>query len=209
MMLDHVQKDRSALVFIEFQSEWLAEKGALQQRLIQDKVHFRNAVDRAGEVLAAARSNGWTVAHAGLDLSYDPSYGLFHGGRDVLGLRKAIPAAGTWLGRGAAFVTPFEPQDGEFVLKGRSGASVLKNATLDPFLRNNDINTLFLMGFATHVCVESTLREAHDLGYNAYVVEDACAAFEEAQHEHVRRHVIPHFGEETSAAVLIARMSEA
>ncbi len=126
----------------------------------------------------------------------------------MLGLRKAIPAAGTWKERGAAFVAPFVPREGEFVLKGRSGASVLKNATLDPFLRNNDINTLFLMGFATHVCVESTLREAHDLGYNAYVVEDACAAFEAAQHEHVRRHVIHHFGEETDASTLIARMSE-
>ena len=209
MTLDHVQKDRSALVFIEFQREWLAEEGALQQRLIQDKVHFRNAVARAGEVLAAARSTGWTVAHAGLNLSHDPGYELFHGGRDVLGLRKAIPAAGTWMEHGATFVAPFEPHDGEFVLKGRSGASVLKNATLDPFLRNNDINTLFLMGFATHVCVESTLREAHDLGYNAYVVEDACAAFEKAQHEHVRRHVIHHFGEETNASALIARMSEA
>jgi nicotinamidase-related amidase len=57
--------------------------------------------------------------------------------------------------------------------------------------------------------VESTLREAHDLGYNAYVVADACAAFERAQHEHVLAHVVHHFGAETNTGELVARMSKA
>lgn len=205
-MLHSVIKEDSALVFIEFQSEWLTEEGVLQQRLIKDKKPFLEAVRKAGSVLETARANGWTVAHAGLDLSGDPHYLLFNEGRDVLGLRKAIPAAGTWQENGARPVEPFVPRDGEFVVAGRSGGSALKNSTLDPFLRNRKINTLFLMGFATHVCVESTLREAHDLGYNAYLVEDACAAFEQAQHDHVRRHVVHHFGEETNAAELITRM---
>ena len=205
-MLASVQKDRAALVFIEFQREWLADDGILKRRLIQDKAAFENAVARAGEVLAAARASNWTIAHAGLDLTHDPDYLLFGKGRGVLGLRQGIPAAGTWTGAGAAFVEPFVPRPGEFIVKGRSGASVLLNSTLDPFLRNNGINTIFIMGFATHVCVESTLRNAHDLGYNAFVVEDACAAFEQSQHEYVRRHVIHHFGEETNAAALIDHM---
>lgn len=91
--------------------------------------------------------------------------------------------------------------------QGRS-APVLRNSTLDPFLRKNGINTLFFMGFATHVCVESSLRDAHDLGYNAYMVEDACAAFEAIQHEHVRRHVVHHFGEEISSMECIAIMEQ-
>jgi len=131
---------------------------------------------------------------------------LFHGGSGVLGLRRAIPAAGTWRGTGAERVEPFVPRAGEFVAVGRSGASVLKNSTLDPFLRNNDINTLVLMGFATHVCVESSLREAHDLGYNAWMVTDGCAAFDRSQHDHVCRHVVHHFGASTEASALIERL---
>lgn len=207
MVLSHIDKKHAALVFIEFQNEWIGDSGVLKERLIEDKTGLRNAVENASKVIDAARETGWTIAHAGLDLSRDPNYELFNKGENVLGLRKAIPSAGTWQDTGAAFVEPFVPRDGEFVTAGRSGASVLKNSTLDAFLRNKNINTLFLMGFATHVCVESTLREAHDMGYNAYVVEDACAAFEQAQHDHVRRHVIHHFGGETNSKELNSRMA--
>jgi len=203
MLSSHVTKDRSALIFIEFQHEWLSPEGVLQQRLIVDKEPFQHSIGQAAKVLETARKTGWTIAHAGLDLSDDRQFRLFGGGHNKLGLRGAIPKAGTWDAAGSRFVEPFVPRAGEFVSKGRSGASVLKNATLDPFLRNNDINTIFLMGYATHVCVESSLREAHDLGYNAYVVSDACAAFERAQHEHVLKHIVHHFGEVTDAQSLI------
>jgi len=207
-MLDAIDRSRTALILIEFQREWVAPDGALRKNLVQDEEHFANAIGAAARVLEAARAHNWRVVHAGLDLRSDPDYALFAGGKTVTGLRRAIPAAGTWTGTGAERPDPFTPQLDEYVISGRSGASVLKNSTLDPYLRNNDINTLLLMGFATHVCVESTLREAHDLGYNAIVVEDACAAFERSQHAHVRRHVIHHFGEETGADALIARMRE-
>ena len=182
------EKSRSAFVFIEFQAEWLAEDGLLFQRLVQDKDAFLSAVSQAALLLAAVRESGCTIAHAGLDLRDDPTYRLFGGGQNVLGLRAAIPRAGTWTGRGAEFMPPFIPMQGEFIVHGRSGASVLKNSTLDAFLRNNRIDTLFLTGFATHVCVESTLRDAHDSGLNVFVVKDACAAFTRAQDEHFHQH---------------------
>jgi nicotinamidase-related amidase len=196
--------ERAALVLIEFQREWLAEDGRLQRALIADKAAFADAVASAERLLHAARAAGLWVAHCGLDLRHDPDYLLFGRGRATSGLRAAIPQAGTWTDAGAAFVPPFVPQHGEFVAQGRSGASVLKNATLDPFLRNSDVRTLYLAGFATHVCVESTLRDAHDLGYDPVLVQDACAAFTREQHDHVRRAVLPHFGREAGVEDLCA-----
>ena len=197
------EKSRSAFVFIEFQAEWLAEDGVLFEKLVQDKDAFRNAADQAKLVLAAARNNAGIIAHAGLDLRDDPTYRLFGSGENVLGLRAAIPRAGTWTGRGAEFVFPFVPIPGEFIAHGRSGASALKNSTLDAFLRNNRIDTLFLMGFATHVCVESTLREAHDSGFNVYVVTDACAAFTCEQDQYFHQHILHHFGAGIDVASLV------
>ncbi|WP_431825071.1 cysteine hydrolase [Burkholderia sp. F1] len=197
-----IDKQRTALVFIEFQNEWLGEDGVLFQHLVQDKAPFRKAVSNAAQILTTARDEGWTIAHAGLDLRNDPHYRLFAGGSNVLGLRAAIPRAGTWVGQGAAFSPPFVPRQDEFVTQGRSGASVLKHSTLDPFLRNNRIDTIVLMGFATHVCVESTLREAHDLGLDCWIATDACAAFTEAQHDHVVAHVLHHFGAGIDTATL-------
>jgi nicotinamidase-related amidase len=206
MLPPSVQKNDSALVFIEFQHEWLSEEGVLQKRLVIDKECFRKSVIQASRVLETARSVGWNIAHAGLDFSDDREFLLFGRGENKFGLRGAIPKAGTWDRIGSSFVEPFVPRDGEFVVKGRSGASTLKNSTLDPFLRNNGINTIFLMGYATHICVESTLREAHDLGYNAYIVGDACAAFEKNQQDYVLENIVHHFGEKIDAQSLIMHM---
>lgn len=59
------------------------------------------------------------------------------------------------------------------------------------------------------MCVESTLREAHDRGYTTHVIHDACAAFTRTQQEHVREHVIHHFGAETDAAAFAASLDTA
>ena len=189
-----IDKSRTAFVFIEFQNEWLARDGVLRALLVKDAPQFQTAIENGARILEAAREEGWRIAHAGLDLRNDPTYQIFGPADQALGLRQAIQNAGTWTGSGAEFPAPFTPQGGEFVVSGRSGASVLTNSTLDAFLRNNDINTIVFLGFATHVCVESSLRHAHDLGYNVYVVTDAVGAFEDHQNAYFQEHVLHHFG---------------
>lgn len=198
-MLD---KARTAVVFIEFQAEWLAEDGLLYKGLVTDKAALHNAVEQAENVLAAARKHSWQIVHAGLDMRNDPTYKIFAGGKTVMGLRAAIPTVGTWTGKGAEFVAPFTPQQNEFVVSGRSGASIFTGSNLNSYLKNNKIDTLIMMGFATHVCVESSLREAHDAGYNVYIVTDASAGFIQEQDAYFAKHVLHHFGAGVSAIQL-------
>ena len=199
-------RDRTALVFIEFQREWIGANGTLRRKLVKDDAGLERATVSAARVIEAARSRGWMIAHVALDLSSDPGYLVFGGGRRKLGLRAAIPTAQTWQANGTAFVAPFEPRPGEFVSQGRSGASALTNATLDAYLRNNRVDTIVLLGFATHVCIESTLRQGHDMGYDVHVVTDGVAAFEPDQQLHFERHILHHFGAGISATELIAAM---
>lgn len=203
--------DRAAIVFIEFQGEWLDADAPLRRQLVRDQAAFDAAIAAAARLIDAARAAGLPIVHAGLDLVHDPAYLLFGAGRAVpnSGLRGAIPRAGTWTGERAAFRPPFVPRTGEFVARGRSGASVLKHADLDAYLRNNDLRTIHLCGFATHVCVESTLREAHDLGLDAWIVADCCAAFTAEQHDHVLTQFVYHFGRATDGPALIAAMEAA
>ncbi|WP_145145525.1 cysteine hydrolase [Roseomonas gilardii] len=194
---------RSALIFIEFQNEWLDEASPLNRR-IEDRAQFDTAVRNATVLIETTRRTGFPIAHAGLDLVKDPTYLLFGGGKDKAGLRGAIPRAGRWRDpQGVASPEPFTPRAGEFVVAGRSGASALLNSTLDAYLRNNRIDRLFLAGFVLHVCVESTLRHGHDLGYDVTVVEDAAPAFTAAQRDHVLTHVVPHFGRRITTAQFV------
>ena len=184
--------ERSALVLIEFQKEWMSESGKLN-RLMSDREQFGDAVKAGRRALDVARRTGTTVVHCGL--RFQPGHPELANGR--FGLREAIPRFGTFPidGAGSEFGDGFEPAPGEFVVYGRTGGSGFSNSNLDGFLRNQNIEHIYLAGFALHVCVESTLRVGHDLGYHCSLLAEATAAFTGDQRTHVLDHVVHHFGE--------------
>lgn len=194
---------KAAVVFIEFQREWLDDDGKINF-LMKDRQQFSDAIDGGRKLLKLARNHKLTIVHSGLRFSPGhPELGI-----DGLGLRGVIKRVGTFPidGKGSQFAPEFAPAAGEFVPQGRTGGSALAGSNLDAFLRANRINDLLICGFALHVCVESTLRAAHDLGYNVWVVEDACAAFTQEQRRHVLEDVVHHYGERISVADLAASL---
>ena len=192
---------RTALLMIEFQREWLAPESKLQA-LMTDRDLFLNSQQRASVLLALARRQGWNVIHVPFRCRSD--YRDLAPNQHTLGLRGAIPRFGTWREGREAFAPGFEPREDELIVGGRLGASAFSASNLDALLRFHGIETLLLAGYALHVCVESTLRAAHDLGYRALVVEDACAAFTSAQRAHVLEHIVHHFGASVTVGELEA-----
>lgn len=193
--MPEIQIERSALVMIEFVNEWIAPDGKLRP-LMKDHAQFEHSIEAGKQALAAGRAAGMKIIHVSLPLS--PDYREF--GNTTFGLRGAIQKAGTWknTGTGWQFNRDFLPLPNEFVVAGRVGASAFANSNLDSFLRANRIEHVYLTGYATHVCVESTLRDAHDRGVDATVISDATAAFTENQYRHVLENVIHHFGYQTT-----------
>jgi nicotinamidase/pyrazinamidase len=45
---------------------------------------------------------------------------------------------------------------------------------LDGYLKSRGIETIFVAGLATDFCVAWTAMDGRKLGFNAYVIEDAC-----------------------------------
>lgn len=82
----------------------------------------------------------------------------------------------------------------EFVVTGRLGASSFTASNLDTYLRNNRIENLYLAGYATHVCLESTLRDAHDKGYNTFY-SLMLQLHLTKQQDYVLQEIVHHFGE--------------
>jgi nicotinamidase-related amidase len=183
--------NHSALLLIEFQNEWLSEQGKIHH-LLSDKKQFEESVKQAKQALAAARAAHFPIIHSGL--AFNPGYKEL--GQAEAGLRYRIQKAQTFIAGtpGVEFPEPFSPRPHEFLVSGRIGSSAFSGSNLDLYLRNQGIKKLYIMGYALHVCVESTMRAAHDLGYDVVIIEDACAAFNQAQKDHVHNTVIPHFG---------------
>jgi len=70
-------------------------------------------------------------------------------------------------------------------------------------LQNMGKRTLLLTGLITNGCVESTARDARDLGYRVVLVGDACATYSEETHQRTLRWLERTIGNvvTTSAAV--------
>ena len=186
-------KEKSALILIETQNEWMHPDGKLNKALLKDKEMMQTSITNIEKALDYARKNNIEVIHVGL--RFEKGYPELANGKS--GLRKAIPNAGTFPINefGSQFYETVKPIEGEFVVTGRVGASGFTGSNLDAYLRNNKIENIYLVGYATHVCVESTLRDGHERSYNTYVISDATSAFNKMQQSYFLSEVVHHFGE--------------
>ena len=131
-------------------------------------------------------------------MTLDPSFKVL--GQAKYGLRASMPQYKSFLGKQADIFHGFEPKEGEYVIRERTGSSAFGGTTLDSYLRNNHIEDVYLMGYALHLCVESTLRQAHDLGYNTSVIYDASAAFTKEQRASFVQDIAPFYGRALTTA---------
>lgn len=196
-------KEKSALVLIETQNEWMHPEGKLRKKLIKDDKMMLNSIANIEKVLQYARENDFSVIHVGL--RFEKGYPELANGKS--GLRKAIPKAGTFPINefGSQFYETVKPIENEFIATGRVGASGFAGSNLDAYLRNNKIENLYLVGYATHVCVESTMREAHDIGYTTYIISDASSAFNNEQQNYFLKEIVHHFADQLTTEEFVKK----
>jgi ureidoacrylate peracid hydrolase len=73
------------------------------------------------------------------------------------------------------------PEDAQIVKK-RYSAFIQGSSDLEPYLRGRGIDTLLIGGTATHVCCESTARDAMMLNFKTIMVSDGNSAHSDAEH---------------------------
>lgn len=73
----------------------------------------------------------------------------------------------------ACFLEEVAPQGDEIVIN-KTASGVFSSTNLHYVLTNMGISSLYVVGVYTNECVETTVRDACDLGYLVTVVEDCC-----------------------------------
>lgn len=95
--------------------------------------------------------------------------------------------------------------------------TVLTKTSMDTFastglaeeLHQRDVRTLVLGGVLTDACVESSARHAAERGFQVFVAEDACAAWEEAFHTASLASLSRYFARVTSTSQIIQELESA
>ena len=175
-----IQLDRAALVIIDMQRDFL-EPGGFGAALGNDVSRLKAAVGPCKDVLAAFRRLGILVIHTREghrpDLTDAPPHKVMRGDPS---LRIGAPGPmGRILVRGEPghdIVPELYPEKDEPVID-KPGKGAFYQTDLDLMLHNRGIDTLFVGGVTTEVCVNTTVREANDRGYRCIVLSDCCASY--------------------------------
>jgi nicotinamidase-related amidase len=75
---------------------------------------------------------------------------------------------------GAEIHTSVAPRDGEPVLR-KNFPNAFRGTTLHEDLGRAGAKKLVVAGMMTHMCIDTTVRAAFDLGYSCRLAHDACA----------------------------------
>jgi nicotinamidase-related amidase len=175
-----VDLETAALVIIDMQRDFL-EPGGFGAALGNDVSHLRAAVAPCAAVLAAARRLGLLVIHTREghrpDLSDAPPHKVERGDPS-----KRIGAPGP-MGRilvrgepGHDIIPELYPLPDEPVID-KPGKGAFYQTDLELMLHNRGIDTLFVAGVTTEVCVNTTVREANDRGFRCIVLSNCCASY--------------------------------
>ena len=170
----------TALVVIDMQRDFL-EPGGFGALLGNDVTMLAAIVEPLRELLAAARAAGMMVIHTREghlpDMSDCPPAKLARGRLDTpIG---APGPNGRILIRGEAghdIVDELSPAPGEVVLD-KPGKGSFYATDLETILRARGITHLVVTGVTTEVCVQSTVREANDRGFESLVLSDCTGSY--------------------------------
>jgi nicotinamidase-related amidase len=134
-----------------------------QKGIHHPKLGRRNnphAEERMLALLSHWRGNGWPVIHV-QHLSHSPESVFW----------PEQP--------GVEFQEAFVPHAGERLIQKRV-PDAFCGTPLEDHLRGAGIRQLVLVGVATHNSVEATARTAGNVGFDTWVIEDACYTFDKA-----------------------------
>jgi nicotinamidase-related amidase len=181
-----VELDGAALIIIDMQRDFL-EPGGFGAALGNDVTRLQAAVAPCRDVLAAARQLGLLVIHTREghrpDLSDAPPHKVERGeAKNRIGARGPM---GRILIRGEPghdIIAALYPHHDEPVID-KPGKGAFYQTDLELMLRNRGIDTLFVAGVTTEVCVNTTVREANDRGFRCIVLADCCASYFPEFHE--------------------------
>ena len=105
------------------------------------------------------------------------------------------------LPQGFADLPPGLAEPGDILItKSTWGAFFMTG--LDSELKSRGVRTIVLGGVATHIGVESTARQAWELGYELVIARDATSSTAAEPHEGTMRHIFPRIARVTDSNAL-------
>lgn len=139
----------TALLIIDLQNDYFSG-GKMEL------VNINAAAEKAGKLLKMFRESGNLVVHV-RHLSVRPGATFFVPGTSGSEIHDSVL-----------------PQPGEKIVE-KNFPNSFRDTGLHQFLQSENVTKLVVCGAMTHMCIDTTVRAAFDLGYLTTLISDACA----------------------------------
>jgi biuret amidohydrolase len=171
---------RTALVIIDMQRDFI-ERGGFGETLGNDVTRVQAIVPATQRVLSAWRAAKGYVVHTreshAPDLSDCPRAKRERGSPSLrigdVGPMGRILIRGE---PGNQIIPELAPLPGELVID-KPGKGAFHSTSLHHELLRRGLTQLVFMGVTTEVCVQTSMREANDRGYDALLLEDCTESY--------------------------------
>jgi nicotinamidase-related amidase len=172
--------DQTALVIIDMQRDFI-EPGGFGETLGNDVSLLQAIVPATQSVLHAWRRKGGLVIHTREahrpDLADCPP-AKRNRGNPALRIGDTGPMGRILIAGepGNQIIDALAPIDGEIVID-KPGKGAFYATGLQSMLQQRSIRKLVFMGVTTEVCVQTSMREANDRGYDCLLLEDCTESY--------------------------------
>jgi ureidoacrylate peracid hydrolase len=169
-----------ALLVIDMQNGFCSPGGSYEEygsHIGADLKAYMQIVPNVARVIAACRELKIPVFYS-QQVREASGIDLFTRLHLIIPKRRAeflrIPACvfGTW---DAAIIDELRPAEGDHIVVKRRD-SAFQDTELDLWLRSSYVDTIICTGVDTAICVENTLTDGFNMGYDVILVEDATAS---------------------------------
>ena len=167
------------LIVVDMQNGFVS-KGGSYDKLDMSIENYRKIIPKIQELITFCREEDIPIFYteairepSGIDLLLN-IHNILPKSREERLQNKKVPICvrGTWDAQTIDEIKPTE--EDHIILKRRDSA--FQDTELRVWLQSIRVNTLIFCGIDTSICVESSLRDAFNLGYDIIVVSDATAS---------------------------------
>lgn len=182
------------LLVVDMQNGFVSKGGSYDQ-LGMNTEEYRKIIPKTKELLDFCRANLIPVFFteairepSGIDL-LTRVHRLLPVTREER-LKVPICVRGTW---DAKTIDEIKPADSDHVVIKRRD-SAFQDTELRVWLQSERINTLIICGVDTSICVETSLRDAFNIGYDVILISDATASGTNKHYETTLERVRDYYG---------------
>ena len=184
-----------ALLVIDVQNGFVS-KGGSYDLLGMETSNYREVIPKIRDLINLCKNVSIPIFYtqavresSGIDL-LNRSHKILPKSREERIKKKPICVRETW---DAEIVDDIKPAEGDHVVIKRRD-SAFHDTEIGVWLRSLNIDTLIFCGIDTSICVESSLRDAFNIGYDVVLISDATASNNKKHYESTLENVKGYYG---------------